>query len=103
MTNFIFGLLSVWRLTDLFVKDSIFMPLRELLGIRHNITHDPIGIDYGDNSIVNFLADLFSCVRCMSVWTSIFIVILSMFPYGYKYITRILSLSQLVILLEEKQ
>ena len=64
---------AVWRLSSLLVSESgpfnIMDKFRYLIGIRYN-EHNQI---YGKNTF----ADLFTCVWCVSVWVSAFLVIIT--------------------------
>lgn len=64
---------AVWRLSSLFVSESgpfdIMDKIRYRVGIRYN--------EYNQIYTINTFADLFSCVWCMSVWVSAFLVIIT--------------------------
>ena len=57
-------ILTTWRLSSLLVNEGgpwdVFADIRYLSGVRY----DQYSIPYGDG----FLAKLFSCVWCISVW-----------------------------------
>lgn len=64
---------AVWRLSSLFVSESgpfnIMDRFRHFIGIRYN--------EYNQVYGTNTFADLFTCVWCMSVWVSAFLVIIT--------------------------
>lgn len=67
---FIITILATWRFTHLIQNEKgplkIFVRLRSLFGILHD--EEDIPYLYPDNII----APLFSCMWCMSIWTSLF-------------------------------
>lgn len=62
--------IAIWRISNLLVNEAgplnIFRRLREWAGIRHD--------DSGAAFMIpdNFMAQLFSCIWCFSVWVSFF-------------------------------
>ena len=81
--------LACWRISALFVWDSIFGFLRKWVGI------DPSDDSYPDK----FLARLFSCLRCFSVWSGIFCTLIVLFFYPVVLLP--FALSGAAIILEE--
>lgn len=67
--DFIILSLAVWRLSNLVVNESgpytIFERFRYQIGIRYNEQ----GLPYSTNEI----AELFSCVFCLSIWLGILV------------------------------
>lgn len=63
--------LAVWRLSYMLVWEegpgNVFGRLRNYVGVKYNAHNYP----YGES----FLAKLFSCLLCMSVWISLLITL----------------------------
>lgn len=61
---------AVWRISSLFVREDgptyIFRHLREKIGITHDEQGVPVIIPD------TFLAGVFSCVWCFSIWVAFF-------------------------------
>ena len=64
--------LATWRISSLFVSENgpldIFVKFRFIIGVRYDSLSQPVG--------TNFIADLFTCVWCASVWFGLFFAVL---------------------------
>lgn len=69
--NLLIYILAVWRIANMFVNEAgpgnILLKLRELIGIRHD--DEGRAVEIPDN----FMAQLFSCVWCFSIWVGLFV------------------------------
>lgn len=77
--NFLIGILATWRLSAMLSYEAgmfnIFIRFREFIGIVHDDNGDVVDSDG------SFLADLFSCIWCLSVWVGLFVgLIIYFFP-----------------------
>ncbi len=72
LTELVILALSAWRLSFALVREDgpgdVFKRLRKLVGVREGLPNEPNGKPkvYG----LNPLADLFTCIYCMSVWAA---------------------------------
>lgn len=77
--TFIIAILATWRLSAMFSYETgpfeMFVYIRELAGIVHDDTGE-IVTDDG-----SFLAQLFICIWCLSVWIGAFVgIVLWFYP-----------------------
>jgi hypothetical protein len=98
--DYVIMLLASWRLTRLFVYDNITRFLREQF-------MDVVKVGRGyklqtpKSGPRRFLADLFACPWCMSIWTSFVVVFLYMltdyavFPFVLLGMSAVVSLLQI--------
>lgn len=68
---FVLGTLMSYRLSRIFVDDTIFEPVRERLYVYRNGV-----VEFSDNRFLAFLGKLLSCHWCIGFYTSIFTVLL---------------------------
>ena len=75
--DFLILSLATWRIASLLIAErgafDVFVKLRKAVGIGHDAEGQPNL--YPDT----MLADLFSCVRCMSVWVGIVLTLVYVF------------------------
>ncbi|MHA2079086.1 MAG: DUF1360 domain-containing protein [Candidatus Thorarchaeota archaeon] len=93
--------MATWRLASLLVNErgpfDIFMRIRELTGIEHDVEDDFFPWSIPDT----FFGNLFGCVWCMSVWVALFLYAVWYFsPMFAIMISTPLALSSLAILLD---
>lgn len=69
ISYFILGTLMSHRLSRIFVDDTIFEPVREIIYVKRN------GVtDYSSNPTLAFIGKLLACYWCIGFYTSIFTV-----------------------------
>ena len=95
---FILLALATWRVTSLFVSETgpfeVFAKLRHKIGVRYDERSLPHG--------TNVVASAFSCVWCLSFWTSIVATIL-LTPYivWWQYPIVVLAMNATVIVINK--
>ncbi|MCE7794845.1 DUF1360 domain-containing protein [Salipaludibacillus sp. CUR1] len=104
--NFILMGLAVFRLTHLFIYDTITEPLRQLFlkEIKESDENGEVIWHYEPKGkgIIKFGGSLLSCHWCLSVWMGGFIFAGQMiFPIIFSVIIWVFALSAASVLLEE--
>jgi hypothetical protein len=95
---FILLALATWRVTSLFVSEAgpfeVFAKLRHKIGVRY----DERSIPYGTNVVAN----AFSCIWCLSFWTSI-VATIPLTPYivWWQYPIVVLAMNATVIVINK--
>lgn len=90
-------ILAAWRISCLFVYEDgpfdVFQRIRDAVGIHYD--------EFGSIVADGFLASLFSCMYCLSIWVGLFIVLLFVFMGDWLFYFLIpLSISGGVLLLD---
>lgn len=87
---------AVWRLSYLLVEEEgplgILSKFRTLIGVRYttNLIHsEPYG--------TNVIAELFTCVFCLSLWIGAAAASLSVYSSVFEYITNAFAISAVAI------
>src|SRR5687768_7384801 len=98
VNNPVLTTLTIMNITEILVNGKIALPLREKVGISHDrdgnrITHDG-----------SYLAELFSCFWCTSVWVSAMVFLLYfLLPKSFfRYVINTFAYSWLATYLNEK-
>ena len=90
--------LATWRVSSLFVAEEgllgIFAKFRFFIGVKYDSLSQPVG--------TNFIADIFTCVWCASVWVGLFFAVLWFINADAAIILALpFALSAVAILIEE--
>jgi hypothetical protein len=98
MVELIVIALAVWRISSLFVREDgprdILGKFRAIIGIKFDEYNQP----YSTNS----LAELFSCVWCLSLWVGVGMTILWLFsPEVAFYLSLPFAFSAVAIIIEK--
>ena len=106
MLDFLVMGLATWRLSAMFSYEDgpwkIFRRFRNKIGIEHVVPYPSLD---GEENIFNatggMLADLFSCVWCLSLWFAIIIVIFyQLWPGGTLIVCSPFALSAVAVITE---
>ena len=92
--------LAIARLAEIFNYEGIFLPLREAVGIYHDVNGMPVSHDYEHRFA--FFGALLSCYRCTSVWATFAILVLSRMGSLGNFIVTVFATNKVVLLLKEK-
>ena len=88
--------LVVWRLCSFLVGEygpfHVFSKIRHLVGVRYD--------EYSRSVTTNPIAEIFTCVKCMSVWLSWLVVGVGYYtPDPLQYVSRVLIVSAMCIMI----
>lgn len=74
-----------WRLTSLFVTDTITAPFRDKIGVYYD--------EYSECKGRNFVASVLCCIRCTSIWIAAALTALFIQPAPAYFVPIVLMLS----------
>lgn len=115
LLTIILGGIATWRLSHLLINERgflhIFIFIRHFVGIRYfygskELTLSEVIANFSDLDGAEIytrthIAELFTCIYCMSVWVSgILLLLLFYNPDAFKYFSVFLSFSAIAIFLE---
>ena len=95
MLEFVVLALATWRISSLLVDEPgpfrIFIRIRELTGITHDVDGNPLVVPDG------FFSEVLSCVWCASIWIGFFLTLLFLFVPNFYYFALPFALSAVAI------
>lgn len=96
--NLVLTILTIMNITEITVNGKIAKPLREKVGIDHDVDGNRIG----NNG--SYISELLSCFWCTSVWSSAFVSLMYLIlPNNvYKWLVMTFAYSWLATYFNEK-